>query len=428
MRLFIEAVFPGIILLGGVYFSFRFRFFSLLHPIRFIRSLRGGSRSFASLNLALAGTLGVGNIIGVVNAMRLGGAGSVFWMCVSALLCANLKYAEAYMASLTKKRREGNSFGGGYVYIERIFKRYGRRLAVVFTVFFIISSLSTGACMQAGAVVRGVSEMLPGIPLIIISSLLAVAVILSTVGGMRRISEITNRTVPIMTLIYLVLSFTVIISHAKNIPTALTLIFSSAFKKEGVIFGVGGFCFTECMRCGIMRGLLSNEAGCGSSACAHATEENTSPHRQGCLGIAEVYADTVVMCTVTALALITGGADMSVGDDILLTLRLYEMVGGKLFVFLISACICVFGYATLICFAGYGDECVRYLFGEKRIRRSAYAVYLIFYIVCIVFSPFINSENVLFFADLSMGIMALINIPALVLSFLKNKEAASPVR
>ena len=416
LSLSVNVIFPLVILFGGVFFTFRLRIFPLFHPVKFLRELKDKGGGFASLNLALAGTLGVGNIVGVVNAIRLGGAGSVLWMCLCATLCASLKYAEAYLASLTKRKREDGFFGGGYVYVERLLGRIGRIAAVAFSAFFILSSLSTGACMQASAVAYSVSSVF-SCSVGAVSLALGVVVLVSVIGGLSKISAITNRIVPVMTAAYLLLSFAVIISRTDALPGVLSDIFFSAFRREGVIFGIGGFCFTECMKCGIMRGLLSNEAGCGSSASAHATESEGDPHRQGCLGIAEVYADTVVMCTVTALAVLSADVDMSEKNDILLTLGIYENVGGKAFLILSALCISVFGYATLICFAGYGGECIRYIFGGKRSERLFYALYLSLYIICIAASPFVSGEAVLLTADISMGVMSLINVPALAIAF-----------
>jgi len=422
----VGVIFPALILLGGVYFSFRLRFFSLFHPLRFLRSLRDGEGSLRSLNLALAGTLGVGNIVGVVNALRLGGAGAVLWMAISALFCANLKYAEAYLASFTRKRNERGCYGGAYVYIERAFGRLGRVLAVVFAVCFAVSSLSTGGALQAGAVTEAVSFLLPSVPSVLVSLLLGGMVLVSSLGGLSRISDITNRLVPVMTGVYVIITLAVIAVNAKALPSVVWEIFSSAFKREGVLFGIGGFCFTECMRCGIMRGLLSNEAGCGSSASAHATEDNSSPHRQGCLGIAEVYADTVIMCTLTALAVLLSGADFTSGGDIELTVSAYGAVGGVLFSSLTVICIAVFGYATLICFAGYGRECVGYIFKNEMERTKFSVLFLFIYVLIIVLSPFIDGESVLLCADISMGVMAAVNIPAMVR--LWRREHITPMR
>lgn len=414
IKIFIELIFPASILLGGVYFSFRLRLFSLFHPLSFVRTLKDKNGSFRSLNLALAGTLGVGNIVGVVNAMRIGGEGAVLWMCISAMLCANLKYAEAYLASVTKRRRADGCFGGAYIYIKKTLKRSGGALSVIFALFFIVNSLATGCCMQASAVVSGVESIAVGISPISVSLLLAAAVLLSVVGGIKKISGITNRLVPVMTCVYLVISFTVIFVNRDRLGDALLSVWRSAFSCEGIICGIGGFCFTECMRCGIMRGLLSNEAGCGSSASAHATEEGSTPHRQGCLGIAEVYADTVIMCSVTALALMVGGADFSLLDDISLTVALYRNVGGALFSFLSVACIAVFGYAAIICFAGYGTECVSYIFGNGKTGSLMNTLYIGVYILTVIFSSFPDSSTVLALSDVSMGVMSLINIPVLI--------------
>ncbi len=411
---FVGLIVPGAIITGGIYFAFRLRFFALRSPLRFLKTLKDGDGSFKSLNLALAGTLGVGNVVGVVNAIRLGGAGSVLWMILSAIIASYLKYAEAYMAVKTRRRTGNKAHGGAYVYIREAFGKCGGLLSVMFCLCFVVNSLATGCILQASAVVTGVSYFLPENVSLAVSLALALLVAVSVIGGIHKISAITNKTVPIMSAVYLVTAAFIIILNAERIPLALSEIFNRAFAGEGVIYGVGAFMFTECMRCGIMRGLLSNEAGCGSSATAHATDPNAAPHKQGCMGIAEVLADTVIMCTVTALALLTSGAELVGENDVHTAISAFERSGGSVSSLLICICIAVFGYATLICFAGYGNECVSFLFKDKKKRALVNALFITTYVVLTGVSPYVSGEAVLLAADTSMGIMSVINIPALI--------------
>lgn len=412
-NIIIDCLSPLAILLGGLLFTVVTGAFFIFHPIRFFRTLKDGDGSLKGLNLALAGTLGVGNIVGVVNAIRLGGEGAVFWMVVCAVFTASLKYAEAVMAVKTR-RYDGNSFvGGAYFYIEKAFGKAGRILAIVFTLCFLVNTFATGCIMQASAAVSGIGGIVP-LPPLVLSLLLAISVWLAAVKGMGRISSLTNSLVPIMTAVYLTLAITVIVLNAERLPSVISSIFSGAFDTKGAIFGIGSFCFTEAMRCGIMRGLLSNEAGCGSSATAHATEKTTTPHRQGCMGVAEVLADTVVMCTVTALAVLTSGADITSSSDITVALSSFYLTGGKAFSIIAALCIFTFGFATVICFAGYGSECIGYIFGKGRVFKFLFGFFIGVYTIATAISPLIEESIFLHVADLSMGIMSLINIPALI--------------
>ena len=401
---------PLVIISGGIFFTLYIRAYFLLHPRRFINVLRSGT-SFHALNLALAGTLGVGNIVGVVNAIRLGGEGAVFWMIVSAVLTSSLKYAEASLSVHTRMKGEGGFFGGAYIYIERAFGRAGKLFGNIFAMLFAVNTLATGCVMQAKASAEALSRIF-GTGDIICSALLAVAVLVSVRHGIKRISDMTNRIVPFVCAVYIGLCALLIIFNGKNIIPTVIGIISAAFDKDGIVFGVGGFCFTRSMKCGIMRGLLSNEAGCGSSATAHATEEKATSHVQGCMGIAEVLTDTVLMCTLTAVALLSAGIDLSSESDIVSVISCFDRYG-RIMTFTACGCIALFGFATVICFAGYGCECIAYTCG--RYKKSVSATYIIVYVCAVALSVLCPGDAFLLVADLSMGLMSLINIPAMLI-------------
>ncbi len=406
---------PVFIIVGGILFTLYLRGFYVLHPAAFMKTLISGKGSLRGLNLALAGTLGVGNILGVVNAVRLGGAGAVFWMVLSSLLAAALKYAEAFLAV---KTREGGR-GGAYVYIEKAFRRIGRPLAVIYSVAFLGNGFATGCVMQSSAAVSALSRI-TGLPALFLSVTLAFAVFLSCFRGINGISKITNLLVPLMSAVYLTLSLLVIYLNRERLPDAVSAIFSGAFTREGAIFGVGGFAFTRAMRYGVMRGVLSNEAGTGSSATAHATEAGATPHKQGCMGVAEVLADTALMCTVTALALLTSGIRLDSDNDIESALLVFEKTGGGVFLLLAGVCVFIFGFASVICYSGYGTECLEYLFRGNAPRRSI-ILYIALYSFLVLVSPFIPGEGFLLASDTSMCIMTLLNIPAMYI--LSKKKA-----
>lgn len=404
-----DLISPLAIILGGAAFTWHIRAFFLLHPKAFLNTLRSGT-SFRALNLALAGTLGVGNIVGVVNAIRLGGEGAVLWMILSALLTSSLKYAEASLSVQTRMKNTDGAFGGAYIYIERAFGRAGKLLGNIFAVLFAVNTLATGCVMQAKASAEALSRIF-GVRELVCSVMLAVIVLLSVRHGLKKISELTNRIVPFACAVYVGLCVLLIILNGRNVIPVLIRIASSAFNADGIIFGIGGFCFTRSMKFGIMRGLLSNEAGCGSSATAHATEENADPHVQGCMGIAEVLTDTVLMCGLTAIAILSAGIDLSADSDIASVISCFSAYG-QITSVAVCVCIALFGFATVICFAGYGCECIGYACG--RYKKTVSVAYIFVYVCAIALSVIIPSDGFLYVADLSMGLMSLINIPALL--------------
>ncbi len=398
------------IILGGLAFTLSLRGFFILHPVDFIKDILGGGGSLKSLNLALAGTLGVGNIVGVVNAIKHGGPGAVLWMLLSCILAASLKYKEAYRA-LTLKR---DGKGGAYFYIEKAFSRIGRPLAVIFSVAFIVNTFATGCIMQSGAAVSG-AYSLTGLNPAFISAFLAIIVFFSCRRGIPRVSKITNLTVPVMSTVYILLAFTVIVINRERLPEAALSIVRGAFNIRGMLSGVGSAAFTECIRYGVMRGLLSNEAGAGSSATAHATDPDSTPHRQGSVAVLEVLIDTAVMCSITALAILTSGIPISGENDIEIALSAFRISGGPIFCAVASLSVFVFGFATVICFSSYGGECISYIAGGRQSSERIFFVYLLLYTAAVALSPFVPGESFLLLADASMGIMVLINVPALFL-------------
>ena len=416
-----DLISPVAIMLGGIFFTVYIRAFFILRPKMFLDTIRNGT-SFRALNLALAGTLGVGNIVGVVNAIRLGGEGAVFWMIVSAFLTSSLKYAEASLSVQTRIKGADGFFGGAYLYIEKAFKKAGRLFGGTFAFLFLINALATGCVMQAKASAEAMSYVLGGSE-IVCSVMLSIAVLLCVRSGLKKISVLTNRIVPFACAAYVGLCFLLIILNGKNVVPVLKNITAHAFETDGVIFGIGGFCFTRSMKCGIMRGLLSNEAGCGSSATAHATEENVTAHVQGCMGIAEVLTDTVLMCGLTAVALLCEGIDLSSESDIASVISCFSRYG-RAVTTAVCVCIALFGFATVICFAGYGCECIGYICGRR--KKTPSSAYVFVYVCAVAVSVLIPGETFLFVADLSMGLMSLINIPALLI--LRKSIAVLPRR
>lgn len=402
-------ILPACICLVGLFFLFKLKFFYLIHPVRTFRVILRSGGGFKALCIALAGTLGVGNIVGVSSAIMMGGAGAVFWMVLSALIAMSVKYSEAYLSSLHRRRDKGRSYGGAPYYIKDATGKYGALFGGIFAIFCIINSLSTGTLVQ----INSVSDILPT-GKIFFGFVFAFVVFLVIIGGQGRIEAVTSLLIPILTTSYLLISLFIVFSNLSATGVAISTIFKEAFSLKSALCGGVGFGISSAIRYGFTRGLLSNEAGCGTSSLAHASS-NLSPFSQGCLGIFEVFWDTVVLCFITALVILISGASSS--TPIGLAINSYgEFLGSFGEGFIVCSCV-LFALATV---------CSQYFYGEQSLRflstsNGAKAIYsLIFFSVC-VFSSIIVSEVMWHICDLVVVCLALYNLVFLVVLSRKIK-------
>ncbi len=419
---------PLVLMAAGIFFIVRLRAFPFLHPLRVIKTVlarerRGGISPWRALSMALAGVLGVGNLVGVAAALSAGGAGAIFWMWVSATLAMLLKYAETVLALRHRRRGRDGWRGGAMYYIEAAFggrlERVGRGMAFVFSALCLIDAFSMGCVVQVNAVA---SAMLGRweIPALAVGSAVALAVLLVGLGGAKSVSGTTERLIPLLTIGFVVVSLAAILSQVEQIPVLLRQICASAFVSEtagkSIAGGVGGFLLSRALRFGTMRGLLSNEAGCGTSPMAHATSSGEDAAKQGCMGIVEVFVDTHLLCTMTAFVLLLAWDRVSsLGDNpMLMTIQAYEvLLGPWAGAFLCVAVLC-FGMATLFCWSHYAGEACVYLIGEQGRytalwRRLCLFVYCLFCVVGAVVAP----ESIWTVADFSIGLMTLLNVTVL---------------
>lgn len=370
---------------------------------------KGGTSPFRAVTVALAGTLGVGNISGVAVALSLGGAGAIFWMWISAFLAMIVKYSEIVLAVYHREKSNGEIHGGAMYYIKKGINKKGLAsiIATFFALFCIFSSLTTGSIIQINAAAEAAYASFRTPP-IIIGIIIALLSAVSLFGKKAsKISEITVRLVPAMTLIFICLSLTVIFTNIKQIPNIFTLIIRGAFSQNSAIGGILGYIFSKGVRFGVTKGLFSNEAGCGTSTIAHAQANNTSPSAQGVWGIFEVFFDTIVLCTMTAFVLLLNYSDSvpDVGGGVTITLSAYTTQLGPIANTVLSISIILFAFATILCWAYYGCECVRFI--TK--RKYAIDVYLIIYLLSIIYGASAPSSLVWEIADLSICIMMSIN-------------------
>ena len=415
---------PPLLMASGVFFLLYLRFLPFRRPGKMLKALtptaEGGVSSYRALMQALAGTLGVGNIVGVASAIRIGGAGAVFWMWVSALLAMILKYAETVLAVLHRRvASDGSFFGGAVYYIKDYFDthrcaRAGAFLSSVFAALMVTDALTMGCMIQTNAVGSALSGVLE-IPAWVTGAALVLISIPLLKKGCRGISALTEYLVPIMTAGYLILSVAVLMLRWKGVGEAFASIFREAFSPSAIGGGIVGFLSCEALRVGTMRGLLSNEAGCGTAPTAHAQANATSPAAQGVWGIFEVFADTILLCTATALViLVSCGSSVASfdGSAVMLTVKAYSSVlGGFSELFFCVAILC-FGYATLICWGGYGLENVRFLSP----RRCWRFLYLTVFAICTFVGSAWAPGGVWAVSDFAIGALTLLNLFVLFLS------------
>lgn len=424
LNTWISGVLTPIALMGcGVGFLCYLRGGPLAHLCAVFRAMTrrdqaGGITPFRALTLALAGTLGVGNIVGVASAIAMGGAGAIFWMWVSALVAMILKYAEIVLAvSHRRTDTAGRSYGGAMYYIRDCFNarkrpKIGQLLAAVFAILCIIDALSTGCVIQVNAVVSAFEGVF-GLPVWVSGAVLMVVCLFFVGRGADRLSFLTERLVPLMTGGYLLLSVAVLILRADAVPAAFANIFRDAFTTQSVAGGVFGFLLNRGVRYGTMRGLLSNEAGCGTAPIAHAAASTQSPVEQGFWGIFEVFVDTILLCTVTALVILVEPQVLTLyaGDGVMMTIGAYAAVLGQGAAWFLAVAVLLFGFATVLCWSHYGAECLRYLTGNP----AVHTLYCIVTCLAVLCGALLAPDSLWDVADFAIGTMTLINLGVLLL-------------
>lgn len=405
---------PVLLILAGLFFCFKLRFFHFLHPIRVIRALkpdesRNGVSSFGAMSLALAGTLGVGNMVGVASAIALGGFGAIFWMWVSALVAMILKYAEITLAMSHRRfDSEGKPYGAAMYYISDTLgkKRLGRIVASVFAGFCIFNAITMGGMIQVNSAANAIEGVF-GIPPIIVGILFAAITVWTAIRGRDGILSVTEKLVPFMTIGFLLLSIAVIVIYPQRIANAFSLIFKNAFTVRSGVGGALGFLLSSSVRYGTMRGILSNEAGCGTAPAAHSVSSCRIPAKQGAWGIFEVFVDTILLCTLTAVVIIAGfdGIDPN-GDFMMMTVGAYTSLLGSFAGYFIAVAVLLFGLATVLCWAHYGIVSVNYLSRG----RFASPVFIAVYSTAVFAGSVLSSDIIWDGADLSIGVMTVINV------------------
>lgn len=352
--------------------------------------------------------------MGVALAVATGGPGAIFWLWLSALAGMVIKYCEVTLSVAYRTRNErGEIVGGPMYYISRGLGVSW--LAVLFAIFGFLASFGIGASVQANSLATSVNATF-GIPLPAIGAVVAALAGLVLIGGIKRISQITEVLVPFAAVFYLIAAFVVLVFNAAEIPAAIGMIFRDAFTGTAATGGFLGATVMYACRVGMSRGVFTHEAGMGSAPIAHASADTDHPARQGLWGTFEVFFDTIVMCTITGLVIITSGlwhADPMMSEGAMSSAAFGQSIPGGQYI--VTVGLMLFAFATLIAWYYYGEKCVEYLFRRApAAARVAVRVYQVAYVAMVFAGCVTNLDVVWEFADCFNGLMAIPNLIALI--------------
>lgn len=386
---FIWGVPAMICIIGvGLVLSFRTRFlqirkFPYAMKVTIGRMFRkkqaadGAMTPFQAVCTALAATVGTGNIAGVAGAIAIGGPGAVFWMWISALLGMCTKFSEVTLAvHFREKNDKGEFVGGPMYYIKNGLKKHWHWLAYLFAAFGVITVFGTGNATQVNTITTAIDSALFNYGIIskdsastinlVIGIVLAVLLALILLGGIKRIVQVTEKLVPFMALFYVVLALGVVILNINHVPAVFKEIVEGAFSPASVTGGVVGSFFMS-MKKGVSRGIFSNEAGLGTGSIAHACADTRKPVKQGFFGIFEVFVDTIVICTLTALVILCSEVPITYGQaaGAELTISGFTATYGNWVSLFTAVAMCCFAFSTIIGWGLYGARCIEFLFGTK---------------------------------------------------------------
>lgn len=392
---------------------------------QFIRSFRSGRESqtgmsgYRALCTALAATVGTGNIAGVAGAIAIGGPGVIFWMWICAFVGMITKCAEVTLAVHYRQKKTDGTFIGGPMYIiknglpDRIVF-----LAFLYAYFGIVAALGIGNAVQINAVADGIRNIAASFSVpfgkreaIVLGVGLAVLIVPVFLKGASRIGSLTEKLVPFASAVYVLIALAALILRANRIPEAFGTILRGAFSPKAATGGVLSSVFLT-LRVGVSRGIFTNEAGMGTASIAHASSQVVEPLEQGLMGIMEVFLDTVVICSLTALVILTSGISIQYGMDpgIFLTMDAFSAVLGNWSKLVIAALTSIFAFATLLGWGFYGASCCQFLFGENAWKRFAFIQ-----AGTVILGSVLQTSVVWVLSEIVNGLMAIPNLIALLL-------------
>ena len=431
---FIWGVPAMICIIGvGLYLSIRTRFLQIRkfpyaikttigRVFRKREASDGAMTPFQAVCTALAATVGTGNIAGVAGAIAIGGPGAVFWMWISAALGMCTKFSEVTLAvHFRETNARGELIGGPMYYIKNGLGKNWRWLAALFSLFGVLTVFGTGNATQVNTITTAINSALLNYHLInenavstsnlIIGIIIAILVATVLLGGVKRIGRVTEKLVPFMALIYIVLSLGVILLNLNRVPSVFASIVEGAFSPASVTGGVVGSFFLS-MKKGVSRGIFSNEAGLGTGSIAHACADTKKPVKQGFFGIFEVFTDTIVICTLTALVILCSGTPVGYGEaaGAELTISGFTSTCGNWVSIFTAIALCCFAFSTIIGWGLYGARCIEYLLKEKSIKP-----FMVAYSLVAIIGATADLGLMWSVAETFNGLMAIPNLIALFL-------------
>ena len=431
---FIWGVPAMICIIGvGLYLSFRTRFLQIRkfpyaikttigRVFRKWEASDGALTPFQAVCTALAATVGTGNIAGVAGAIAIGGPGAVFWMWISALLGMCTKFSEVTLAvHFREKNSNGDLVGGPMYYIKNGLSKHWHWLAVAFSAFGVLTVFGTGNATQVNTITTAINSALLNFQIIgedsvkltnlIIGIIITLLVATVLLGGIKRIGQVTEKLVPFMALMYIILAFGVLILNFNRVPGVFASIFEGAFSPASVTGGAVGSFFMS-MKKGVSRGIFSNEAGLGTGSIAHACADTKKPVKQGFFGIFEVFTDTILICTLTALVILCSGVPVNYGSaaGAELTISGFTATYGSWVSIFTAIAMCCSAFSTIIGWGVYGARCIEFLFSEKVIKP-----FMVVYSLVAILGATADLGLMWSIAETFNGLMAIPNLIALFL-------------
>ena len=394
----------------------------------------GSMSPFQAVCTALAGTVGTGNIAGVAGAIALGGPGAIFWMWCSAFLGMCTKFSEVTLAiHFREKNANGEYVGGPMYYIKNGLSKKWHFLAVLYALFGVLTVFGTGNATQVNTIVSSIHSALHNLHIIdgtvderanlIFRIFIAAFVAMVLLGGIQRIGQVSEKLVPFMAALYVILAIGVVILHISRVPAVFAMIFKSAFTPQAATGGIIGSMFLS-MKKGVSRGIFSNEAGLGTGSIAHACADTNNAVHQGMFGIFEVFMDTIVICTLTGLVILLGAPNIVYGQaaGAELTISGFTATYGGWVSIFTAVAMCCFAFSTIIGWGLYGSRCIEFLGGEKLVRP-----FLVAYSFVSIIGATINLGLLWDIADTFNGLMAIPNLIALLILSGQVKKLAIDV-